>query len=130
VRAGPEIKLLGFGLPEPLVDEFLTEARPDAGQGAPGIYQAIEIGAPLADGGMSRGYEPLGYDYGAFHSFICNSLGNDYASVLELDFNEHGRFSNLSACECAVQYTRLDSTGAEPALWQPWLVVEYPRSVA
>jgi hypothetical protein len=75
---------------------------------------------------VSLGFEPLGYDYGGFHSFICNSLEKDYSKDLHLPINEHGRFSELAACERAVEYTRLDSTGAEPALWQPWLVVEYP----
>lgn len=128
LRAGPEIKLLGIGLPEAYVEEFLSEAGPGPGEGAPGIYQAVESRALLAKGGVSLGFEPLGYDHGGFHSFICNSLEQDYAKELRLPINEHGRFSDLAACERAVQYTRLDSTGAEPALWQPWLVVEYPRT--
>lgn len=130
LRAGPDIKLLGIALPQAYVPEFLAEARPGPGEGPPGIYQAVESGAPLAEGGTPLGFEPLGYDYGGFHSFICNSLENDYAEKLQLPINEHGRFTELAACERAVEYTRLDTTGAEPALWQPWLIVEYPRAAA
>lgn len=130
LRAGPEIKLLGIGLGEAYVQEFLSEARPGPGEGSSGIYQAVESGAPLAAGGASLGFEPLGYDYGGFHSFICNSLEKDYSKDLHLPINEHGRFTELADCERAVEYTRLDTTGAEPALWQPWLIVEYPRAAA
>lgn len=127
LRAGPEIKLLGIGLPESDAQAFLTEAEPGPGEGAPGVYQAIAAGAPLAGGGTSLGFEPLGYEFGAFHSFVCNALQNDYAKELGLRLNDHGRFSDLAESERAVAYTRLDSTGAEPALWQSWAVVEYPR---
>jgi hypothetical protein len=130
LRAGPEIKLLGIGLPEAYLDEFLSEAQPGPGEAAPGIYQAVRSRTPIAEGGMSLGFEPLGYEHGGFHSFICNSLEKDYAEKLSLTINEYGRFGDLAACERAVEYTRLDSTGAEPALWQPWLVVEYPRAAA
>jgi hypothetical protein len=130
VRAGPEIKLLGIGLPELYVPEFLAEARPGPQEGPPGVYLAVESGAPLAEGGASLGFEPLAYEYGSFHSFICNSLEKDYVERLRLPINEHGRFTELAACERAVEYTRLDTTGAEPALWQPWHIVEYPRAAA
>jgi hypothetical protein len=130
LRAGPEIKLIGIGLPEAYVEEFLSEAEPGPGEGPPGVYQAVESRGSLAEGGVPLGFEPLGYDYGGFHSFICNSLEADYSEELNLTINENARFSEFAACELAVQYTRLDSTGAEPALWQPWLVVEYPRAAA
>lgn len=130
LRAGPEIKLLGIGLPEAWVEDFLATGRPGPGEGTPGIHRAVASGEPLAPGGEPLGFEPLGYDHGSFHSFICNSLEKDYAEELHLPINEHGRFWELAACERAVEYTRLESTGAEPALWQPWLVVEYPRTAA
>lgn len=130
LRAGPEIKLLGMGLPKAYVPEFLAEARPSPREGPPGIYQAVASGTPLAEGGASLGFEPLGYEYGGFHSFICSSLEKDYVGRLGLPINEHGRFTELAACERAVEFTRLDATGAEPALWQPWHIVEYPRAAA
>lgn len=130
LRTGTGIKLLGIGLPESYLEEFLSEARPGPAEGTPGVYQAVQSRAPLAEGGVPLGFEPLGYDNGGFHSFICNSLETDYSEKLKLAFNEHGRFAELAACERAVDYTRLESTGAEPALWQPWLVVEYPRTAA
>ncbi len=130
IRTDSDIKLLGIGLPEAYVEEFLSEARPSSGEEPPGIYQAIESRTLLTEGGVSLGFEPLGYEYGEFHSFICNSLEEDYTKALNLSLNAHGRFTDLDACEQAIAYTRLDSTGAEPALWQPWLVVEYLREIA
>jgi hypothetical protein len=126
----PGVKLLGIGLPHDRVEAFLSEGRPGADEGAPGIYRAVESGAPLAGGGTPLGFEPLGYDHGGFHSFVCNSLEEDYSNELGLTLNEHGRFADLSACQRAVEYTCLDTTGAEPALWQPWLVIDYPHGRA
>jgi hypothetical protein len=125
---GPELKLIGIGLPEAYVAEFLEEGAPGASEGVPGIYQAVEARTQLDEGGASLGFEPLGYESGSFHSFVCNSLEKDYSQVLNLKLNRHGRFTDLAACESAVEFTRRDSTGAEPSLWQPWQVVEYPKT--
>jgi hypothetical protein len=126
VRDPRDIKLLGIGLPEDCTDEFLAEAAPRPGEGPAGIYQAMEAGADLHAGGERLGFEPLGYDHGGFHSFICNSLERDCALALGLTINPNGKFTERADCDRAVEFIRLDSTGAEPALWQPWLIVEYP----
>lgn len=123
-RKSELLKIIGIGLPEEYVSEFLDEARPGETEAAPGIYRSIELRRELVEGNP-LGYEPLGYDYGGFHSFICNSLERDYTNTLGLHLNQFGRFEDLADCAKAVEYTRLESTGAEPALWQPWLIHEH-----
>jgi hypothetical protein len=76
--------------------------------------------------GIALGFEPLGLETGGdFHSFICNGLEANYCGRLGLELNRHGRFDTYDACRAAVEYTMLDSTGAEPVLWLPWAVSEY-----
>jgi hypothetical protein len=120
-----EIKLLSLHLPQRYVEEFLAEAHPQGNEEPSGFFSAVNSGVRATAEGRPLGFEPLGFDQSGFHSFLCNSLEEDYSSRLGLVLNEHGRFSELEDSEAAVHYTRLDSTGAEPALWQPWLVVEY-----
>jgi hypothetical protein len=74
-----------------------------------------------------RGFEILGEEWGEwFHSFVCNSLENEYVERLHLSLNKNGLIDCYEDAVRATDHTNLDEVGAEPVLWQPWLISEYP----
>lgn len=70
-----------------------------------------------------RGFEILGSEYGYFHSFMCNSLENDYSKKLGIHFNKNGLIDNFEDAEKASEFTNSDDD-ADPVLWQPWAIIE------
>lgn len=36
------------------------------------------------------GYEILGYEFGWSHSFVCNTLENEFSKKLNINFNQYG----------------------------------------
>ncbi len=128
-----DIHLLGIALPVEFVDAFLLLAAPPpqrpgfAPVGTTGVYEVLSARAPLAAGGMRRGYEVLGYDTaGQFDSFRCNDLQQDFERLYGARFNEWGLFDDEAvARECAA-YASRPEVGACSSTWHPWLVEEYP----
>jgi hypothetical protein len=117
--------VFGIALPRRLVGSFLDETRPEAGQGEPGVVAAIRRGEPPAPSGTALGFDVLGWDWGGFHSFICNGLEREFAKVLGVAPNQHGFFDGPVDAERCAEHCNLETTGAEPALWLPWLVLLY-----
>ena len=109
------------------VEEFLAFSRPkrEKNEAETGVHAMLSKRKVLSQGATVRGYEVLGYDYGAFHSFAVNYQENEYCGDLGLSLNANGLFDNYSDAVKAAQYTRLPTTGAEPGLWFPWWVSEY-----
>ena len=121
-----DLVLVGIGLQPEHAALLLLEEKPPDNHGTPGIYEALGQNLGLESGGEVLGFEVLGYDWGAFHSWLCNGL--ELASYREFNIrpNRYGFISNLEdAIKCA-EYASRDEVGAEPALWQPWLVVKVP----
>ena len=118
--------LLGIGLPNQYVEQFLAEEKPAAGDGTPGVYHAVNGRHALEPDGQVLGYEILGYEYGTFHSWLCNQLEKAVHQQLQIRPNPHGFVGSLSEAERAVEYCSRDDVKAEPALWLPWLIVKYP----
>jgi hypothetical protein len=118
--------LLGIGLPRQYVERFLGDEKPGASEGTPGVYQAVSGHHALQPGGQVLGYEILGYEYGTFHSWLCNRLEHEVHRHLQIRPNAHGLVGSLSEAERAATYCARDDVKAEPALWLPWLIVQYP----
>jgi hypothetical protein len=72
-----------------------------------------------------RGFEILGHDDASFCSFVCNALERDYDKALGIALNTNGLINSYQDAVRAADYTMRDEVGAEPLLWQPWLVSEY-----
>ena len=71
----------------------------------------------------------LGEEYGEwFHSFVCNALENEYLERLHISLNPNGLIDRYDDAVRAADHTNLDEVGAEPVLWLPWLISEYPLS--
>lgn len=122
--------VFGIALPGDLVSSFLEATRPAAGEGEPGVLVALRRGARPSCGGVALGFDVLGWDHGAFHSYICNSLENDFASLLGVRPNRHGLFDAIEDARKCADYSNLETTAAEPALWLPWLTLLYDGDVA
>jgi len=121
----PDLKLLGIALHTDLVDEFLSEEKPGPSQGEPGIYTAISSRKPLEPGGSELGWEVLCYEYGGFHSWLCNSLESDVAKKCGIKPGAAGFIASANDALAAAEYCGREDVGAEPGFWAPWLVMEY-----
>ncbi len=113
------IKLFAIGLKVPEVESFKVENSESEG-----ILNALEKNMIIPANYKFWGYEILGYEWNAFHSFACHDLIYDYKQELKIDINSHGLIDNYENAVKAANYTNLESTGAEPVYWQPWGVFE------
>jgi hypothetical protein len=121
----PAVRLFGLALPQDLFAAFSEAAEPGTGEGETGFLTCAKAGQALEAGGVVLGWELLGFEHGMFHSWLCNGLERDVSQVLSIRPNTHGLISSLDDARRAADYCGQESVGAEPALWQPWLVVEY-----
>jgi len=88
-----------------------------------GLIERIEARHSLAGGGKALGYEPLGYEATMFHSWLCHNIPVEAHSRFGIRPNGAGFIESLAD---AVRVTEdMKATGAEPAIWEPWLVVQY-----
>ena len=117
--------LLGLGLHKQFVAEFKAVEAVVPGVGNGGVWQCVSAEQALADGFLIEGYEILGYDYGDFHSWLCNGLEVDADRLFGIRPAKHGLLARLDQADMVTEYVRRDETGAEPGLWLPWLVVRY-----
>ena len=124
-----DLALLGIGLESELAALLLREEKPPENHGTPGIYEALRRGLSLEVGGEVLGFEVLGYEWGGFHSWLCNGLEVDSYREFNIRPNGYGFISNLEDAVKSAEYASREEVGAEPALWQPWLVVKYPMKI-
>ena len=124
-----ELALVGIGLRPEFAAFLLREEKPPENHGTPGIYEALSRGWSLEAGGEVLGFEVLGYEWGGFHSWLCNGLEVDTYREFNIRPNRHGFISDLEEAVKSAEYASREEVGAEPALWQPWLVVTYPMKI-
>lgn len=123
----PDIKLFSIALPEAYWTEFIEENRPTPGMGEGGVYRKLLQKQPLESHAFRRGFEILGDNWGGqFHSFVCNSFEQEYEQRLNISLNQYGLIDRYEDAVRATDHTNRDEVPAEPALWQPWLISEYP----
>ncbi|HYX52605.1 MAG TPA: hypothetical protein VE783_04090 [Candidatus Limnocylindrales bacterium] len=116
------IALLGIGLEPSLVESFRSQLTDDVNHGY-GLEERIKLNNRLAPAGTPLGFEPLGYDATKFHSWLCHNAPVEALQKFGVRPNSMGFIDSL---EDAVRVTRdLKATGAEPAIWEPWLIVQY-----
>jgi len=119
------VRLLGVGLHADYVDRFLLDVVPGPTEGAPGVYQAISRRVQLESGSTELGWEVLCYEYGNFHSWLCNGLETKIAEVFGVKPNDVGLIQSAEDATTAAMYCGREDVGAEPGFWAPWLLVEY-----
>lgn len=119
----PGVIVIGMGLHKSLRASFDAQIGQDPTKGD-GLLERVQQNDPLPSGGSVRGYEPLGFCGGSFHTWLCNISPDAVKSHFGIRPNENGLISTLEEGTQVVDY--LTETGAEPAIWEPWIVVEYP----
>lgn len=116
------VQIIGIGLHTSLLPSFYGQLEKDINRGY-GLVDRIDRKDLLADGGNLLGYEPLGYEAVHFHTWLCHYAPDEAEKLFGVRPNENGLISKL---QDAIQITEnLVSTGAEPAIWEPWLLVNY-----
>jgi hypothetical protein len=124
-----DLALSGIGLQPELAALFLLEEKPPENHDTPGIYEALSQGLILEAGGVVLGFEMLAYEWGGFHSWLCNGLEVDSYREFNTRPNRYGFISNLEDAVKSAEYASREDVGPEPALWQPWLVVKYSMKI-
>lgn len=113
----PHLKLVGISLENVYKDSFLEE-----------IKDTTNILHPLKnkpDGGNLLGYDILGWDYGNFHTYLCNGFEEEISRDFPLSINEFGLIQNEYSLVKKFSELIKDMPG-EPVLWLPFAVWEYP----
>jgi hypothetical protein len=120
------VALIGIGLEPSLIPSVLAQLKDDVNQGY-GLIERVNEKEPLEPGGEILGYEPLGFEGTKFHSWLCHNAPEDAYQKFGIRPNSHGFIDSLAD---AVRVTEnLKATGAEPAIWEPWLIVQYQNAV-
>jgi hypothetical protein len=125
LRHLPDVKLLSIALPKDYWEAFIREFAPVGNVAENGVRQKLRARCPLEPEASFRGFEILGHDYASFCSFVCHALEGDYDKALGIALNTNGLINSYQDAVRAADYTMLDEVGAEPLLWQPWLISEY-----
>lgn len=121
------IVLLGIGLERSLLPSLRAQLPDDVNRGL-GLVERIDANGPLERGGELLGYEPLGYEGTIFHSWLCHNAPVEAYARFGIRTNSRGFIDSF---DDAVRVTRhLKATGAESAIWEPWLVVQYEAAAA
>lgn len=116
------LRIIGVALPNKYKNIFLDE-QDDLRYGiCKNLNQTLRINRECT----VLGYEILGFEYGVFHSYICNGLEDDYYNKYKLKLNDNGLISTLEEAEMLSDYTNKEIEGTEPVLWLPWIILEYP----
>jgi hypothetical protein len=115
--------VVGIGLHISLLTSFKSQVDKDSNRGL-GLLERLEHSEPLAVGGVTLGYEPLGFDAMHFHSWLCNFSPEEIAEQLDIRTNENGLLSSLVDGKRTTEFAR--GHDAESAIWEPWLVASYP----
>ncbi len=122
-----DLVVLGCGVSEDHREHLLAECRTPAEFGEYGVFNMLERRQALEGNGNTLGFEIMSYEYGLEHSWVCNSLESEVHSRLGIAPNPTtGLLDSYEEAVAAANYINSDGVGAEPGLWLPWLVVEYP----
>ena len=117
-----DVEILGISLTTKHAEELLSE-YPEDSQNQQGVAQALGRDERPASGEV-LGFDVLDWDGYGFHSYLCNALQDEFFEKFGAHPNEFGFFSEGVAHRCAA-HASLQTTGAEPGLWQPWQVKRY-----
>jgi hypothetical protein len=127
-----DVRVLGLGLPEAKLDEFLRHAAPApptpgyAPQGETGAFTVAKRREPLAAGGRWLGLEILNLEFGeASHTWLCNQLETHCANVLAIRPNAAGFIDTFEDAQRCCEEISRQEVGAEPGPWLPFALVEY-----
>lgn len=117
-----DIVLLGIGLHCSLYG-FLNSQTEDEANAGYDIIDRLKRGRHMAPGGCLLGYELLGFDGMSFHSWLCHPLPEEAHEKFGVTPNPFGFLDSITEAMQVTRYAK--ETGAEQAMWAPWLVLQY-----
>jgi len=115
-------RVVGLALHQNLLESFQLQASKDINKGL-GLLELVNEQRPPADGGNPLGFEPLGFEATKFHSWLCHYSPDEVYKRFGIRPNHLGLIDKLEDARQVNDY--LLQTGAEPAIWEPWLVIDY-----
>jgi hypothetical protein len=121
----PQVMLVGIGLHPTLLRSLLSQRSADVNNGY-GLLERVELGNRLDETGTSLGFELLGYSGTHFHSWLCHDATRETFQQFGVRPNQDGFLDSMDDAVRATEHLRI--TGAEPAIWEPWLIVKYPET--
>jgi hypothetical protein len=118
----PSAHLVGIGLHSSQIESFASQLTKDVNKGL-GLVELVNENRPLASGGARLGFEPLGFDATKFHSWLCHYAPDGAYKQFGIRPNQFGLIEDLDNAVRVRDW--LLQTGAEPAIWEPSLLLEY-----
>jgi hypothetical protein len=116
--------VVGIGLHKSLLESFNSQLTKDVNNGL-GLVELVNEGRSPAEGGSALGFEPLGFEATKFHSWLCHRAPDEMYKRFSVRLNRLGLIEKLNDARQVNEY--LLETGAEPAIWEPWLLLDYAR---
>jgi len=120
--ADASARVVGIGLHPSLLEAFDGQLTKDINKGL-GLEELVHENRSLAEGGHPLGFEPLGFEGTKFHSWLCHHAPDEAYKRFGIRPNQLGLIDSLE--DARRVNDRLVGTGAEPAIWEPWLLVDY-----
>lgn len=120
-----DVRLIGIGLDIHEYEIFKSEENLENGTEE---YYAINKclkNRLIMDTSNIIGYDILGFEYGGFHSFLCNGLERDFCDQLGIKPKKNGLYNTYEEVVQAVDLIEEGKVVGEPVLWQPWIICEY-----
>jgi len=124
-QINPLALLLGIGLHASLAPLLYEQRDRDINRGF-GLIDRIEQNQRLSPGRI-LGFEPLGFHAMSFHSWICNYFPDKVSTDLGIQPAANGFIAEFSDAVRATAY--IAKAKGEPAIWLPWLVVQYGQMI-
>lgn len=135
IPASVDVRVLGLGLHEARLDEFLRSAAPapsaegSAPNGETGSFTMAARRERLAAGRL-LGFELLNVEDGqVVHTWLCNKLETHCANALGIRPNAAGCIDTFEDAQRCCEEISRDEVGAEPGPWLPFALVDYELPV-
>lgn len=123
----PDINILGLNLPKESYSLFINPYSKNKNNKKPvefGVLNQLKLKISPEPNGLVLGHEILGYEFGGFHSYLCNSLQDDFSKHFDFKVNTYGFIASLEESDTLAKYCNLNDLG-EPVVWLSWLLIQY-----
>jgi len=129
------VRLIGLGVHRQDTAGFIKENTPpppepgNAPWGQSGYFHVLQKKERLADGGKLLGFEPLvTYQRLVGCSWLCNGLEEVAKEELGIRPNKLGLLKSYKEARRITDRINKGDIGAEPGVWMPWALIEYPTA--
>jgi hypothetical protein len=121
-----QAKLIGLELSESNADKLVEYFQDDEPRtnAASGLLRSLKNNESISVTYKRIGFELLSCDYGLEHSWVCNSLEVEAATLFGTRLNHFGLVEDANEAHRLAEWINDPATGAEPGLWLPWRLVD------